>query len=269
MTSCIQIQNDLHKDELTIIGIDSFHFLFVVYHTIIISIMGPSLRIYSSLLFLAGLLCDKTALASLQDDLMHADTRGRLLQQASCGDTLGTVSSDQIRTVGRTYLNTLLTPEVQAATPGILNSTFNVIFQTAVNDVKVMKLCGSCESLIRDFFDDDGRVFPSTHFTYCAGTSYGWDSLQSMLVLLPIDPETGELFDQVRLRSFISLTQSKIDFGTAPTEIDLVGTMQAATSASGLSADALLPFLTEYLAGMVCTEYGVWNIQIFIRLEFR
>jgi hypothetical protein len=219
--------------------------------------MGPSLRICSSLLFLTGLLCEQTASASLQDDLMHADTRGRLLQQASCGDILGTVSADQIRTVGRTYLDTLLTPEVQAATPGVLNSTAKVLFQTAVNDVKVMKMCGSCESLIRDFFDDGRRLFPNFHFTYCEKTDYGWDSLHSSLVLLPIDPETGELFDQARLRSLISLTQSQIDFASAPTEIDLVGTMEAATSGFGLSSDILLPFLTEYLAGMVRTAlYG-------------
>lgn len=215
--------------------------------------MGPSLRIYSSLLFLTGLLCDKLILASLQDDLLHADTRGRLLQQASCGDTLGTVTADQIRQVGLTYLDTLLSPELQATTSGIVNQTSNVLFQTAVNDVTVMKMCGSCETLIRDFFNDNGRVFPNFHFTYCAGTAYGWDSLHSSLVLLPIDPETGELFDQARLRSFISLTTSRLDFGMAPTEIDLVGTMQAATSTTGLSANELLPFLTEYLAGMVRT----------------
>jgi hypothetical protein len=215
--------------------------------------MGPSLWICSSLLFLTGLLCDQTASASLQDDLQHAGTRGRLLQQASCGDTLGTVTADQVRTVGRTYLNTLISPELQAETPGIVDQTANVLFQTAVNDFTVMKMCGSCESLIRDFFDDNGRVFPNYHFTYCADTAYGWDSLHSMLVMLPLDPETGELFDQARLRSFISLTQSRLDFGTAPTEIDLVGTMQAATSGFGVSEDALLPFLTEYLAGMVRT----------------
>jgi hypothetical protein len=216
--------------------------------------MGPSLRMYSSLLFLTGLLCGNTALASLQDDLLHVDTRSRLLLQASCGDTLGTVTAEQVRTVGRTYLNTLISSELQAETPGIVDQTANVLFQTAVNDFTVIKLCGSCETLIREFFDDNGRVFPNYHFTYCANTAYGWDSLHSMLVLLPLDPDTGELFDQARLRSFISLTQSQLNFGTAPTEMDLVGTMQAATSGSGLSEDALLAFLTDYLAGMVRTS---------------
>ena len=215
--------------------------------------MGPSLWICSSLLFLTGLLCDQTASASLQDDLQHADTRSRLLQQASCGDTLGTVAADQVRAVGRTYLNALISAELQAETPGIVDATANVLFQTAVNDFTVMKMCGSCESMVRDFFDDNGRVFPNYHFTYCSDSAYGWDSLHSMLVLLPLDPDTGEIFDQARLRSFISLTQSRLDFGTAPTEIDLVGTMQAATSGFGVSEDALLPFLTEYLAGMVRT----------------
>jgi hypothetical protein len=222
--------------------------------------MGPSLRIYFALLFLTGLLCDNTASASLQDDLLHADTRGRLLQQASCGDTLGMVTAAQVKTVGRTYLNSIISAELQAETPGIVDQTANVLFQTAVNDFTVMKMCGSCESLIRSFFDDNGRVFPNYHFTYCASDAYGWDSLHSMLVMLPLDPATGELFDQARLRSFISLTQSRLDFNTAPTEIDLFGTMQAATSGFGLAEDALLPFLTEYLAGMVRTLLcGVWN----------
>jgi hypothetical protein len=217
--------------------------------------MGPSLRIYSSLLFLTGWLCNKTALASfLQDDLLHAASRDRLLQQASCGETLGTITADQVRQVGGTYLDALLSQALQDENPGIVNQTANVLFQTAVNNVTVMKMCGSCETLIRTFFEDNGRVFPNYHFQYCLNTDYGWTSLHSFLVLLPLDPDTGELFDEVRLRTFISLTQSRLDFDTAPTEMDLVGTMQAATTTS---AEELLPFLTEYLAGMVRMVYGV------------
>jgi hypothetical protein len=152
-------------------------------------------------------------------------------------------------------LDALLSQALQDENPGIVNQTANVLFQTAVNNVTVMKMCGSCETLIRTFFEDNGRVFPNYHFQYCLNTDYGWTSLHSFLVLLPLDPDTGELFDEVRLRTFISLTQSRLDFDTAPTEMDLVGTMQAATTTS---AEELLPFLTEYLAGMVRMVYGVW-----------
>jgi hypothetical protein len=234
--------------------------------------MALSLRI-CLLLFLAGLLCDKTALAFLQDDLLHAETRDRLLLQASCGDTLGTVTADQVRQVGEMYLDSLLSAEIQEENEGILDSTANVLFRTAVHDFTVMKMCGSCRSLIRLFIDnnEDGsfsRSFPNYHFTYCAEDAYGWDSIHSSLVMLPLDPDTGELFTEVRLRTFMSLTQSRIDFDTAPTEVDLVGIMQSATGATPPSADKLLPFLTEYIDGMVRT-YGVWSMDyewMYIRL---
>jgi hypothetical protein len=213
-----------------------------------------SIRISSLFLFLTAalLLTDKTALGLLQaDDLLHAGSVDRLLQQASCGETLGTITADQVRTVGRTYLDTLLGEELQAQEPGILDQTAVVLFQTVVHDVTVMKMCGSCETLIRLFYNDNNRVFPNYHFRYCSETDYGWESIHSSLVLLPLDPATGQLLDEVRLRTLISLTSSRIDFDKAPTEIDLVGTMQAATSDSPLAAEVLLPFLTEYLVGMV------------------
>jgi hypothetical protein len=216
--------------------------------------MGLSLRI-SLLLLVAGLFCDNTAHAFHQDD--------RLLQQDDCGATLGTVTADQLRQVGRRYIDSLLTAANQDQ--DLLDPTFGVLFQTVVNDVQVMKMCGSCESVNFDFFQED-RLFPSYHFNYCDSEATLWNSTHSSLVLLPIDPTTGQVFDFVRLRTFVSLTESRLAFNTAPTLTDLVGTMEEATAAPvfgapALSEDVLFSFLTDYLPGMMAASSG--SVTIF------
>lgn len=182
------------------------------------------------------------------------DSHRSLQQTAACGATLGTVTADQVVAAGRLYIDSLLTPELQAQ--NVLNTTAGVLLQTSTGNFTVMKHCGSCEQVVRLFFEEK-RLFPNYHFEYCGSDNYGWSSLHSALVLIPID-ENGLFPDQVKLRTFMNLKESRLNLDSAPTESNMVETMATIDTVNPVTA---LPFLTDYLVGMMAASSG--SIAIF------
>jgi hypothetical protein len=203
----------------------------------------------SLVLLLFGVSSIATAVDPFFENLLNMDDRR--LQKAACGETLGIVSAEKIAIAGRLYIESLLTPELQAQ--DILDATVGVLFQTAVSDCRVVKLCGSCESVVRLFFEESRR-FPNYHFQYCGANDYGWGALHSSLVLMPLDPLTGELPDIVNLRTMINLKETRLNLDSAPTEANLVQTMAALTNAT--NPNTVLNFFADYLVGMLHASSG-------------
>jgi len=89
----------------------------------------------------------------------------------------------------------------------------SMLEETINYGVSVWKICWSCEELLLSGSDDGVTEAVQK---YCDPNVYGYDAVQSSLVMVPIDPETDE-FVQGNLRGIQSFRGTKVDVSGAPT----------------------------------------------------
>lgn len=94
----------------------------------------------------------------------------------------------------------------------------NVTLDQTVNyDVQALVVCGSCQSVASEdlFADVDAAGFGY----YCAEGAYGYNVTQSGVLFLPIDPDTGEIIANKKLKASVFAHSLTTDTSLAPSEI--------------------------------------------------
>lgn len=168
-------------------------------------------------------------------------------QPRECGATLGIVTADIVKLAGRRVLERFLSGD-------LLERSIDIIFRPVVNNFRVIKVCASCEDHHDWYFSRGGKNFPGFHATYCDVDTVGYSVQHSALAFLPLDENTGELPDLLRLRTFVSMAPQHADVKMAPSEAfpmeDALRDMLSSNET--VSTD----FLTTYLPAMVAASAG-------------
>lgn len=180
------------------------------------------------------------------DDGEELHQHRTLQMQRGCGQTLGVVTTDQVKAAGAKLLSPFLNHDA-----ALLLNSVDIITLPIKYDFTVVKLCSSCKDLADWYFYERGGLkFPGYHATYCPENSTAtYQQSLSMLVFLPRDPDNfNQLPPAVRVRTFLTLP---------PTTTRLYDAPSAAFPSSALTdADYTPPFLTTYWPGMVAASAG-------------
>jgi hypothetical protein len=207
--------------------------------------------------FLCSLLLLLTSLSNASGhkdpelDLFDGASIHRLLQERGCNETLGIATSDQVREVGKLFLEPLV-PE------GDVDLTRDILFQTAQYDFRVVKLCSSCR-FIDIFIYEQEESLPIDWLTYCDESTYGYMKFQSFLAFLPLDKETGELLHGRKLRPFITLHGSLAEEGASPSEswpANLTETLELVQSGSLPPSTFRESSFVQFLPSMLAASSG-------------
>lgn len=145
------------------------------------------------------------------DDLTDATTSlRRSLQQVpipptrQCGQVLGSPTPKEV-----------IAQLVNSFSALLGNVTLD---QTVQYDVQAIVLCGSCQSVAtQELLADDTDLAGFGY--YCREGGYGYNVTTSGVLFLPIDPETGEIIANKKLKGSIFAHSLMTDTTDAPSEI--------------------------------------------------
>ena len=188
-----------------------------------------------------------------------AVSSGRALQDADCGQILGTLTSGDIRSIGKSFLSQFLTTENDQ-----LQTSTNIIFLPANYDINIVKLCASCQDHADWYYERNSLVFPGYHAIYCDENDRTiYEARGSAIALIPQyeSNTTHGLPVNTKLRTFLSMPPTQIkDDGTvmASSEnfLSLLSTWKTNwTSLIGTN------FYSSYIPGLAAASAG--SIALF------
>jgi hypothetical protein len=190
-----------------------------------------------------------------QFDQQMADATSRTLQNfAECDQVIGTITSEEVRNAGRSFLSNYISDS------DVLDRSVDIIFLPVKYDLTVIKLCASCENHANLYYER-GIFFPGYHATYCnVSDQITYTTPLSMLAFLPqYETNNTALPSKVKLRTFLTMP---------PTNINDDGTVVAPSfdfqsrwfgSPNSIFTDR--DFFSTYLPGMVAASAG--SISLF------
>ena len=175
----------------------------------------------------------------------------RRLQTAplrACGHVITKLLAEEIRALGDIYIGVLL-PE--GTTETFADQAREFLSGMVTYDVLVTKECSSCDQVK----DRAGRGFEN----YCSQGKYGADATLSHVQMVPIDPETGEIFDNTnQMRGLVAMHQTLVDVVGAPTEVfpSNVSAVLQVPLETELDTANLLGLFQDFLTSMVISSSG-------------
>lgn len=188
-----------------------------------------------------------------------ASLHSRVLQDADCGQIIGTITSDEVRSIGKSFLSQFLTTEND-----LLQRSTNVVFLTANSNLNIVKLCASCQDHSDWYYERNSLVFPGYHAIYCDENDRNtYEARASAIALIPQydSTTTHGLPLNLKLRTFFTMPPTRInDDGSimAPSDnfVSMLSTWRS-NSTSLLGTD----FFATYLPGMAAASAG--SIALF------
>jgi hypothetical protein len=176
----------------------------------------------------------------------------QLQNYAGCDQILGTITTDDVRSAGRTFLSNFITDS------DVLDRTTEVIFLSLQYDLTVKRLCASCQDHANWYLEQGGLLFPGYHAKYCnESDTVTFSTPISMLVFLPqYKPNSTELPPKLKLRTFLTMPPTLIreDGSLSAPSADFPSqwfTSDNITSANGDFFSIYLPGLTAASAGAI------------------
>ena len=183
----------------------------------------------------------------------------RALQDADCGQIIGTLLSDEVRAIGKSFLSQFLTDEND-----LLQRSTNIIFMQAQYDINIVKLCASCQDHADWYYERNSLVFPGYHSIYCNTNDRAtYAARTSAIALVPrYDTSTTHgLPANFKLRTFLTMPPTQItgDGHVEAASDSFVSFLSAWGSNSSFINDT--HFFSTYLPGMAAAVAG--SISLF------
>ena len=183
----------------------------------------------------------------------------RVLQDVDCGQIIGTITSDEVRAIGKSFLSQFLTTEND-----LLQRSTNIIFLPANYDVNIVKLCASCQDHYDWYYERNSLIFPGYHAIYCNENDRDtYLARASAIALVPQydSTTTHGLPVNLKLRTFFTMPPTRIsdDGSIIASSEDFVSLFSSwkSNSSSLIGTD----FFSTYLPGMAAASAG--SIALF------